>query len=146
MKSPSFTHLLPAVPASALALPCFDGVPAGFPSPAQDHTEKRLDVHELLIRRPAATFFCRAEGPSMEGAGIHDGDMLVVDRSIPPAPGDVVVATIDGGMTVKRLTQTHGKWFLSPANPAFPSLPINPEEGVTIWGVVTFSITGHCPR
>ncbi|CAA7619909.1 DNA polymerase V, subunit D [Magnetospirillum sp. LM-5] len=133
-------------PVAPLSLPCFETVPAGFPSPAQDHAEKRLDVYELLVRRPASTFFCRADGPSMQGAGINSGDLLVVDRAIEPQAGDVVVATLDGGLTVKRLVHQHGCWLLAPENPEFPPLVINPEEGVMIWGVVTYSITGHCPR
>lgn len=141
------TALAPAdEPELRIHLPQFESVAAGFPSPAEDHAEKRLDVYELLLRRPSATFFCRANGPSMRDLGINDGDLLVVDRSIEPQVGDIVVATLDGGLTVKRLCQNKGQWVLAPANPEFPSFPINPEEGVMIWGVVTFSITPHCPR
>lgn len=122
-------------------------VPAGFPSPADDHLEGALDVHALLVRRPAATFFCRADGPSMQEAGVHDGDLLVVDRSLEPMAGDVVVATIADGLTVKRLTCGDGEqWFLAPTNPDFPPLPIDPAEGVRIWGVVTWSLTNLCKR
>lgn len=135
-----------AEPLARLHLPSFESVAAGFPSPAADHTEKRLDVYDLLIRRPAATFFCRADGPSMRDIGINDGDLLVVDKSIEPQVGDVVVATLDGGLTVKRLAHAGGQWILAPANPDFPALTINPEQGVMIWGVVTFSITSHCQR
>lgn len=136
-----------AVPSTSLApLPLYESVPAGFPSPAEDHAEGRLDVHELLIRRPAATFFCRAQGPSMVEVGIHDGDLLVVDRSIQAVDGDVVVATLAGGLTVKRLVKHGNAWALAPANPDFPLLPIDPEDGVQIWGVVTYAITPLCPR
>ncbi|KJS38146.1 MAG: hypothetical protein VR70_10885 [Rhodospirillaceae bacterium BRH_c57] len=121
-------------------------VPAGFPSPADDHLEGRLDVYELLVRRPAATFFCKAVGESMVDAGIKDGDLLVVDRSIQPQAGDVVVATMDGGLTVKLLRQNGLRWELAPANPGFPSMPIDPEEGIQVWGVVTYAITPLCPR
>lgn len=82
----------------------------------------------------------------MQGGGINSGDLLVVDRAIEPQAGDVVVATLDGGLTVKRLVHRHGRWLLTPENPDFPPLAINPEEGVMIWGGVTYSITGHCPR
>lgn len=133
--------------APSVALPLFSsGVAAGFPSPADDHVERQLDVAQLLVRRPAATFYCRADGPSMQGVGIHDGDLLVVDRSIEPQPGDVVVATVDGGLTVKRLVQKGGRWSLAPAHPDFPTLPIDPEEGVQIWGVVTWALTSLCQR
>ncbi|WP_142849754.1 LexA family transcriptional regulator [Telmatospirillum sp. J64-1] len=136
----------PALPGAAVELALYSSVPAGFPSPAEDYVEGALDVHALLVRRPAATFFCRAQGPSMRDAGIHDGDLLVVDRSLEPLSGDIVVATIEGGLTVKRLRKTRGGWVLEPANPDFPSIPINPDAGITVWGVVTFSITGLCAR
>lgn len=91
-------------------------------------------------------FFCKAVGESMVGAGIKDGDLLVVDRSIQPQAGDVVVATVDGGLTVKLLRQNGLRWELAPANPGFPSMPIDPEEGIQVWGVVTYAITPLCPR
>jgi len=121
-------------------------VPAGFPSPADDHREGRLDLHDLLVKRPAATFFCRADGDSMTGAGINNGDLLVVDRSVQAHDGDIVVATLDGGLTVKRLKQIEGDWFLAPAHPDFPSFRVDPEEGVQIWGVVTYAISALCQR
>ena len=127
-------------------LPSYASVAAGFPSPAADHAEGRLDVQALLVRRPVATFFCRAEGNSMCDAGINDGDLLVVDRSIPPQPGDAVVAVIDGGLVVKRLVKQGGGWALASAHPDFPTFTVNPETGVQIWGVVTFAITALCPR
>ena len=108
--------------------------------------EGRLDIQALLIRRPAATFFCRAQGQSMREAGIHDGDLLVVDRSITAGDGDIVVANLDGGLTVKRLTKTRTGWCLSAANPDFPAFPVNPENGVLIWGVVTHAVTTLCQR
>ena len=77
----------------------------GFPSPADDFIERPLDLNEQLVSNPIATFFVRASGNSMDGAGIHDGDLLVVDRSVTPAHGKVVIAVVDGGLTVKRLTK-----------------------------------------
>jgi DNA polymerase V len=121
-------------------------VTAGFPSPADDHIEGKLDLNALVARRPAATFYARASGESMTGAGIGDGDLLVVDRSLTPAEGDVVVAVIDGGLTVKRLERQGKGWRLAAANPAFQPLTIDPEDGVTIWGVVTYSLRRHCGR
>ena len=129
-----------------MALPCYASVPAGFPSPADDHLEGRLDIHALLIRRPAATFFCTARGLSMRDAGINDGDLLVVDRSITPTDGDVVVANLDGGLTVKRLRKMGHHWGLASANPDYPTFAVNPDDGVLSWGVVTFAITSFCPR
>jgi len=121
-------------------------VPAGFPSPADDHLEGKLDLHDLMVKRPAATFFCRADGESMVGAGIRSGDLLVVDRSVEPHDGDIVVATLDGGLTVKRLRKTETGWDLAPANPDFPSFPVNEEDGVQIWGVVTYSVSSLSRR
>jgi len=128
------------------ALPVFATVQAGFPSPAEDHMEGRLDIQALLVRRPAATFFCRAQGTSMRDAGINDGDLLVVDRSITPGDGDTVIANVDGGLTVKRLTRTRDGWALAAANPDYPAFPVNPEDGVLIWGVVTHAVTALCQR
>ena len=127
-------------------LPVFASVPAGFPSPAEDHAEGRLDVHDLLIRRPSATFYCRADGDSMRDAGIHDGDLLVVDRSIPPEDRDIVVAAVNGGMTVKRLVKTNIGWALAPENPDFPLIPVDYDDGLLVWGVVTYAITELCSR
>jgi len=121
-------------------------VPAGFPSPADDHLEGSLDLHKLMVKRPAATFFCRASGESMVGAGIRDGDLLVVDRSIQPHDGDVVVATLDGGLTVKTLRKVEGGWQLASANPDFPNFPVCGEEGVQIWGVVTHAVSSFSRR
>lgn len=121
-------------------------VPAGFPSPADDHLEGQLDLHSLMVQRPAATFFCKADGDSMTGAGIQSGDLLVVDRSIQAQDGDIVVATLDGGLTVKQLRKIPGGWELASANPAYPSFPINPDEGVQVWGVVTFSVSALAKR
>jgi DNA polymerase V len=104
MSTPSFTLLWPTPLPQVLLLPLFGGkVAAGFPSPADDYVEKSLDLNELLVKRPAATFFVRVQGASMIGAGIHNGDMLVVDRSLEAQSGSVVIAVINGDLTVKRL-------------------------------------------
>lgn len=112
-------------------------VAAGFPSPADDYVEKRLDLNELLISKPASTFFVRAEGESMLGAGIHPGDILVVDRSVNASVGKVVVCALDGELTVKRLRSKEGKLVLSPENPEYPDIPLNEGAEMVIWGVVT---------
>jgi len=119
-------------------------VSAGFPSPAGDYLETPLDLNELLIPRPAATFFIRARGESMDGAGIRDGDLLVVDRSMKVRSGDIVVAVVDGEFTVKRFMKTGGAVRLEPANPGFKPIPIVDGSDVEIWGVVSYVI--HATR
>lgn len=120
-------------------------VPAGFPSPAEDHMDGKLDLNEHLIRRPAATYFVRVEGESMCDAGIFDGDLLIIDRGVQAKADDVVIAAIHGDLTVKRLTCNAHGWTLSSANPAFADIQLT-EIGCEIWGVVTHSIRRHCNR
>ncbi|HLL15522.1 MAG TPA: translesion error-prone DNA polymerase V autoproteolytic subunit [Pyrinomonadaceae bacterium] len=112
-------------------------VSAGFPSPAEDYIEGRLDLNRHLIKHPAATFFVRVAGDSMIGAGIHPGDILVVDRALEPQDSNVVIAVIDGELTVKRISQRHGKLFLVPDNQAYEPLEILAEMEFEVWGVVT---------
>ena len=102
---------IPTQTPSKVPLPLFAGkVAAGFPSPADDYIEKSLDLNELLVQKPAATFFVRAQGESMLGAGIHPNDILVVDRSIDPVPGKIVICALNGELTVKRLEHHNGQW------------------------------------
>ena len=120
------------------ALPLFGGkVSAGFPSPADDYVEKSLDLNQFLVQKPAATFFVRAQGDSMLGAGIHHNDILIVDRSINASHGKIVVCALNGELTVKRLVQAEQGWCLQPENPAYPDIPIQDELDMVIWGVVT---------
>ena len=131
---------------SKLALPVFASrISAGFPSPADDHIEGKLDLNRHLVPRPAATFFIRAQGESMKDAGIFDGDLLVVDRGIAPRAGDIVIAVLHGELTVKRLAMTEAGSVLSADNPAYPDIRPG-EAGCELWGVVTFSIRHHCGR
>tara|TARA_X000001036_G_scaffold62735_2_gene53081 strand:+ start:5940 stop:6368 length:429 start_codon:yes stop_codon:yes gene_type:complete len=129
-----------------LRLPLIGGrVEAGFPSPADDFIERSLDLNEQLVANPIATFFVRASGHSMDGAGIHDGNLLVVDRSITPSHGSVVVVTIDGGLTVKRLTKRGMNIFLMPEPNKFDQgkyspIEVGEESDATIWGVVTWAV------
>ncbi|NBB73059.1 MAG: translesion error-prone DNA polymerase V autoproteolytic subunit [Bacteroidetes bacterium] len=109
-------------------------VPAGFPSPADDYVDRTLDLNDLLIRRPEATFFVRVEGDSMTGAGIHSGDLLVVDRSVEARDGDVVIAALDGEMTVKRVRQREEALWLVADNDAYPPQRVTTE--LVVWGVV----------
>lgn len=114
-----------------------EAVAAGFPSPAGDYIERRLDLNEHLIQHPSATFFVRVAGDSMTGAGIHDGDMLIVDRSLEPASGSVVVAAVNGELTVKRLMKHDGRCILKPENDAFGCIEVAEYSDVHIWGVAT---------
>lgn len=109
----------------------------GFPSPADDYIDRALDLNEHLIKNPAATFFVKAHGDSMTGAGIHSGDLLVVDRSLTPRDGNIVVAVLDGELTVKRLRKKAGRISLVPENPAHATLFPGEDADFTVWGVVT---------
>jgi len=112
-------------------------VPAGFPSPADDFIDSGLDLNQHLIRHPAATFFVRVSGDSMIGAGIHSGDLLVVDRALTAADDNVVIAAVDGELTVKRLRRENGIITLVAENSAYPPLEIVDGTSFEIWGVVT---------
>ena len=135
------TPYAPAPGASTLSRPLLAGtVQAGFPSPADDYMERSLDLNEELIHRPHATFFLRAAGHSMVGAGIHDGDLLIVDRAAPPHPGLVVVAIVDGEFTLKRLSQTSDGLALEAEHPNYRPIAVGEATDVRIWGVVTFVV------
>ncbi len=112
-------------------------VEAGFPSPAEDHIEKTLDINELLIEHPAATFFVRVTGDSMIGASIQHGDILVVDRSKKPVDGNIVIALVNGEYTVKRLSINSDVIELCPENPDFSSIHLSGMDELIVWGVVT---------
>lgn len=129
------------------ALPLYlASVPAGFPSPAEDYVDKKLDLNEHLVRHPAATFFVRVHGHSMADAGISPGDILVVDRAVDAVNGSIVIAAVDGELTVKRLKKSRGRLFLAPENPEFAPTEIGPEQSLEIWGVVTYIIHKATPR
>ncbi|MEW6766004.1 MAG: translesion error-prone DNA polymerase V autoproteolytic subunit [Pseudomonadota bacterium] len=135
--------LRPAEVPESIRLPLFGHkIAAGFPSPADDYVEDRIDLNQHLIRHREATFFLRVTGDSMLGAGIHDGDLLVVDRALDPADGKIVIAVLDGELTVKRLERRGGRVRLLPENPAFPAIEVSNEQDLVIWGVVTSVIHG----
>ena len=115
-------------------------VVAGFPSPAEQYQEPPLDLNELLVKRPAATYFVRVEGDSMSGAGISDGDLLVVDRSLRPADGDVIIASVDGDFTVKTYRRDKDSVRLEPANSAYPVIRLHPGQELDYFGKVTACI------
>jgi DNA polymerase V len=130
--------LLPVGDAVDISLPIFTSrVQAGFPSPADDHLEDTLDLNTHLIRHKESTFFVRSQGESMLGAGIHPGDILVVDKSLIAKSGKIVIAMVDGEFTVKRLNKYKGKITLKAENPEFKDIVINEGSELIIWGVVT---------
>ncbi|MDR2901545.1 MAG: translesion error-prone DNA polymerase V autoproteolytic subunit [Lactobacillales bacterium] len=127
-----------------LALPFADGgIRAGFPSPAQDYLETSIDLNRELITHPASTFFGRVSGDSMKNAGLADGDLLVIDKSLAPKTGDIAVCFIDGEFTVKFIKKEKNALFLVPANESYPILKITPDNDFLIWGIVTHSIKSH---
>ena len=115
-------------------------VDAVFPSPADDHLERSIDLNEERIRNKVATYCVRVQGESMRDAGIHAKDVLVVDRSITPTDKQIVVAMIDGDFTVKRFRKYGAKLFQKAANPDFPSIQISEDQELIIWGAVTYII------
>ena len=130
--------VLDFVASEGYALPLYTStVQAGFPCPADDHMEGKLDLNQHLVKHPTATFFVKVSGESMLNAGIHPGDILVVDRSLTPKHGKIVVAAVDGNLTVKRLHRTTTATQLMPENEAFSPIQVHEESNVVIWGVVT---------
>ena len=119
---------------STIPIAC-ERVSAGFPSPADDYIEVGIDLNEQLIRNPISTFFLQVSGDSMTGAGIHNGDLLIVDRSINAKPGQIVVAILDGNFTLKKLTYHDGRLRLEAAHPDYPPLEMCRFGEVQIWGV-----------
>ncbi len=137
----SLTTPIPFEKQTSLRLPLVSAsVEAGFPSPADDHLERGIDLNEELIRNPAATFLVRVKGESMRDAGIHTGDTLIVDKSVTPADRQIVVAMIDGEFTVKRFRNLNGKIFLEAANDSFAPIEVDENQELTIWGAVTYII------
>lgn len=117
-----------------------DTISCGFPSPASDYAEASLDLHELLIEHKSATFFVRVQGDSMINAGILDGDLLIVDRSIQPENNSIVIAVIEGDYTVKRLKKEGDEVLLVPENDLYKPIKLMPDTDVSFWGVVIHAI------
>ncbi len=115
-------------------------IAAGFPSPADDYTDFGIDLNEHLIKHPSSTFFLRVSGYSMTNAGINDGDLLIVDRSIHPHLGRIVVVILDGSFTLKRLVKYKESLYLEAENPEYPRINLSLYENVEIWGVAIHSI------
>jgi DNA polymerase V len=126
---------------SRYQLPLYlSAVQAGFPSPADDYIEMHLDLNDYLISHQASTFIVRAVGDSMSGAGIETGDLLIVDKSIEPSPGKIVIAAVNGELTVKRLSKQGGRLQLLAENANYPPIDISEGSELVLWGVVTFVI------
>jgi DNA polymerase V len=126
-----------AIPATGHEVPLGDSmIPAGFPSPADDLHET-FDIVSHIVKHPAATFFMKVAGDSMVGAGIFDGDLVIVDRSLEAESGDIVVAVLNGEFTIKRFRRTRSKIELIPENPKYRKIALNEGMELEIWGVVT---------
>ncbi|OVE81758.1 hypothetical protein BVY03_02765 [bacterium K02(2017)] len=130
-----FKHL------NTFRLPFFiSKIEAGFPSPADDFIDQTLDLNELLIERPTATFFVRVNGNSMIGAGIHSGDILIVDRAVEAANNKIVIASLNGELTLKRIKKAKDKIILQPENPLFHPIHVTKHDQFEIWGTATHVI------
>ena len=115
-------------------------ISAGFPSPADDFKELRISIDQEVVRNEEATFYARVSGESMQGAGLDDGDLLVIDRSIEPKNGKIAVCYIDGEFTVKRLKVVDDGVFLIPENPKYQPIKVTEENELIIWGIVTYVV------
>ena len=130
----------------SLVLPVADGgIRAGFPSPAQDYLESGIDLNKELVKNPSSTFFGRVSGDSMAGAGIEDGDLIVIDKSILASEGDIAVCFVDGEFTLKRIhIEKKGSGeevvWLVPENPKYRKIKVTQDQNFMVWGVVTYSI------
>ncbi|GAX62893.1 SOS-response transcriptional repressor [Candidatus Scalindua japonica] len=124
-----------------IKLPLYEfPVSAGFPSPADDYIDKHIDLNEYIIKHPAATFFVRVKGNSMEDSGISSGDLVVVDRALVPADNTIVVALLNGEFVLKRVKVNGRNLSLVPANPSYEPIEITEEMDFQVWGVVTYCI------
>ncbi|MCC7304048.1 translesion error-prone DNA polymerase V autoproteolytic subunit [bacterium] len=120
--------------------PIIKGIPAGFPIPASDFSQSLMDLNELVVEHPAATYFVQVQGHSMKNAGIFSDDILVVDRSVQYKTNSIVVAVVDGEFTVKKISTENGKKFLFAENTDYKPIELREGMNVEIWGVVTFVI------
>jgi DNA polymerase V len=125
---------------SDLSLPLAEGIKAGFPSPAQDYIDLAFDLNKELVKNPSSTFYGRVRGDSMVDEGINDGDILVIDKSLPPAEGRKAVCYIDGEFTLKTIRIKKDGIYLMPANPAYKPIKVTEENDFVVWGIVTYVI------
>lgn len=130
-----------------MPLPYADqGIKAGFPSPAQDYISQAIDLNKELIRHPSTTFYGRVSGDSMKDAGLSDGDILVIDKSLEPKTGDIAVCYIDGEFTIKYIRIETDVIWLIPANEVYEPIKVTAENDFLIWGIVTYSIKNYNRR
>ncbi len=116
------------------------GVSAGFPSPADDFKETRISLDKELIKNPESTFYARVSGDSMENAGLSDGDLIVIDKSLNPENNKIAVCFLDGDFTVKRIIKGGGKLYLRPENKSYNEIEIGDDNELIIWGLVTYVV------
>jgi DNA polymerase V len=137
-QEPTITEVNQPSLTAAIALPLYMvAVSAGLPCAAEDDVEAKIDLNQHLIRNPTSTFLVRTIGDSMIGAGIHSGDVLVVDRSLEPSQSKIVIAVLNGELTVKRIRYERKSVYLMPENPDYPAIAVNEGMELQIWGVVT---------
>lgn len=140
-KKHTLLEIHPVDTENGLSLPYADGgIKAGFPSPAQDFMDLAIDLNKELIKHPSATFYGRVKGDSMIDAGINDGDVLIIDKSLDPRDGDMAVCFVDGEFTIKYIRIEEKAIWLVPANEQYPPIKVTEENDFMIWGIVTFSI------
>jgi len=125
---------------SELSLPLAEGIKAGFPSPAADYSGLSIDLNTELIKHPSSTFYARVKGDSMVDAGINDGDLLIIDKSLEPSDGKIAVCCIDGEFTLKRIRIKADGVYLYPANSNYRPIPVTNENEFLIWGILTHAI------
>ena len=123
-----------------LALPAVGQISAGFPSPAADYLEAVLDLNDVLIKNPSATFYGTVQGNSMTGAGVENGDLLVIDKAVPYRHGALAVCYLDGEFTLKRLKREGENLYLMPANPSYKPIMVREGSDFAVWGIVTYII------
>ena len=125
---------------TTLLIPLAETISAGFPSPAEDYIELGVDLNKYLIKNPISTFFLRVSGNSMNNAGIYNNDLLIIDRSINPNPGHIVVALLDGEFTLKRLIKEKNNYYLKADKENYPAISLYEYVDIQIWGVAIYSI------
>ncbi len=142
MKTTNKIEIYKADTTSSLPLPIADeGIRAGFPSPAQDFMDLSIDLNQELVKHPSSTFYGRVKGDSMMDAGVHDGDVLIIDKSLEPKDGDMAVCFIDGEFTIKYIKIEEKVIWLVPANKNFQPIRVTEDNNFLIWGIVTYCIT-----
>ena len=134
------TFFQPDQDSSKTSLLVNEGVSAGFPSPADDFKELRISIDKEVVKNETATFYARVSGESMQGAGLDDGDLLVIDRSLEPEDNKIAICFIDGEFTVKRLKVEKDCVYLMPENPKYQPIKVTEDNELIIWGVVTYVV------